>query len=96
MNGDLDYSEHEELLNLILAASQSDFYFSHRVLFFMQANRKEPMAHKVLHCLRQVSMHKDTQEVMYLASGQDILAELAKTGLLNCYPKVDAIVKQDP
>jgi hypothetical protein len=41
-------------------------------------------------------MHKDTQEVMYLASGQDILAELAKTGLLNCYPKVDAIVKQDP
>ena len=35
LKGDLGYVQHDQLLNMILVASQSDFYFCHRVWFFM-------------------------------------------------------------
>lgn len=59
LKGDLGYQQHDSLLNLILVASQSDFYFCHRVWFFMQANKytEKTISSKVIHCLKQVSMH---------------------------------------
>lgn len=51
---------------------------------------------KVIHCLKQVSMHQETREILYLANSHDILDMLLDLKMITLYPKVLTYVKKDP
>jgi hypothetical protein len=88
LKGDLGFFEHDRFIDMILVASQQDFYFSHRVWFFMEANllTEQQASQKVLNCLKQVSMHQETKEIFYLANSTDYISSLYKLNMIPLYP----------
>jgi len=64
----------------------------------MHANQfsEQTTSAKVIHCLKQVSMHQETKEILYLANSDDILEMLLDLQMITLYPKVLTIVKKNP
>ena len=63
----------------------------------MQANKysEKTVSMKVIHCLKQVAMHRETKEIFYLANGQDLLGSLIELNMINLYPKAESYAKND-
>ena len=85
----------QELYNLILLASSTDFFFSHRVWFHYQsslqrglADRDRQVAERVLRGLQSecMSAESNPSELLYLANSQDIIRLLVDLNLGDFYP----------
>lgn len=63
----------------------------------MQANKynEKTVSSKVIHCLKQVAMHKETKEIFYLANGKDLLGTLIDLKMINLYPKANSYAETD-
>ena len=67
------------LLNLLLSAASTDFYFAHRVWFFYQScmysEKQDTFSEsmKVLDGMKTVATLDDSDELLYLANSADIV-----------------------
>jgi hypothetical protein len=81
-------------------ASLTSFFFSHRVWFFMQTEKfKSPQnateTNQMLKGLKNVCMHEDTHEIIYLANSSDLLRLLIDLDMVQLYPRVKQLVYSD-
>ena len=86
-----------ELYNLILMASSTDFFFSHRVWFHYQSSLAKGLTggtnkvvEQVLHGLKSLctSPTGNPSELLYLANSQDIIRLLVDLNLADFYPSL--------
>lgn len=95
LTGEMEHPE--ELYNLILLASSTDFFFSHRVWFHYQSSLQKGLAgadrraiERVLHGLMSscMSAQGNLSEPLYLANSQDIIRLLVDLNLGDFYPSL--------
>lgn len=95
-----DSEMEQELVNLIVMASTSSFFYSHRIWFFYQAMlfpETDPASkahhHKsriVLKCLKDSCLN--SKERLYLSNSKDIANLVQEFGLLDHYPQLRDVV----
>jgi len=84
----------EELVKLIIIASKSSFFYSHRVWFFFQAmlfpetdplsKSHEKKSRVVLKCLKEACIK--SKEQLYLTNSKDIIRLIAEFNMADQYP----------
>jgi hypothetical protein len=84
-------------VNLIVLASSSSFYFSHRVYFFFQSliiNLEDQQTSKELYKKSRMALKglKDSclqsKERLYLANSKDLVELIVEEGLAEHYPQL--------
>ena len=92
MQGDIE--DPNDLINLILMASQSSIFFSHRIWFFFQSlqftNDAIGIKHKdraqlILTQLKKICI--ESQELLCLVNSSDLIHFIIKFGMLKHYPE---------
>jgi len=94
-----DHKYPEDIVNLIVMASSSSFFFSHRVWFFFQSliigidNDSKEVYKKSSLALRGI---KDaclkSKERLYLANSNSIVKLIEQFGLIELYPSLIEII----
>lgn len=84
---------------MIMMASLTDFHFSHRVWFFMKTEVYRPRnvmeSSNVLKGLKNVAMHDDNNEVLFLCNSRDLILLLIDLEMINLYPEVKKVLFND-
>ena len=99
LKGDLE--DPAQLFDFILMASSADFYFAHRVWFFLESGMLRGMsattileAQKVLRGLKCLSMspHGNPNELLFVANSQEIMRLISELNLGDFYPQLGSIM----
>ena len=82
-----------------MMASLADFHFSHRVWFFMKTEvykaRNVIESSQVLKGLKNVAMHDENNEVLFLCNSRDIILLLIDLEMINLYPSIRQVLFND-
>lgn len=95
-----DSQDEEALVNLIVMASTSSFFYSHRIWFFFQAMlfpESDPLSTQLQIKSRQVLKNlKDacfkSRERLYLTNSRDIIQLIQEFNLVEQYPFLKAVL----
>ena len=91
MHGEID--DPNDLINLIVMASKSNIFFSHRVWFFFQSfqfsndaigKKHRDSAQLILTQLKKICI--ESEELLCLVNATDLLHYIIKFGMLDHYP----------
>ena len=91
MHGEID--DPNELINLIVMASKSNIFFSHRIWFFFQSfqfsndavgKKHRDSAQQILTQLKKICI--ESEELLCLVNATDLLHYIIKFGMLDQYP----------
>jgi hypothetical protein len=97
-----DYEHPEDIANLVVLASSTSFYFSHRVWFFYQSTMYQEMddeiytkSRHILKALKSVCL-ENRKEKLYLANSKDLVNLIVELNLTEFWPslRLDRHVKQ--
>lgn len=84
---------------MILMASLTDFHFSHRVWFYvnseMMETRNVVLAAQVIKGLKNISMHEDNAEVLFLANSKDFIKLIVDLEMIKLYPAIKKVLFSD-
>lgn len=91
MHGEID--DPQELINLIVMASKSNIFFSHRIWFFFQSfqfsddavgKKHRDSAQLILTQLKKICI--ESEELLCMVNATDLLHYIIKFGMLDHYP----------
>ena len=95
-----DLENPQQLFDFILMASSADFFFAHRVWFFLQSSLQKGLTpetivttQKVMRGLKclQMSPQGNPSEILFLANSQDVMRLLAELNLAAEYPHLNEL-----